>query len=33
MELGVQAALGPTDQAPEIPLFTARLDAVRCAFR
>ena len=33
MELGVHAAFGAAYQAPEIPFFTARLDAVRCAFR
>ena len=33
MELGVHTAFGAADQAPETPLFTARLDAVRCAFR
>ena len=33
MEFRIHAALGASDQAPEIPLFTARLDAVRCAFK
>ena len=33
MELGVHAAFGAADQAPEIPFFNRRLDAVRCAFR
>lgn len=33
MELGVHAAFGAPYQAAEIPLFTRRLDAVRCAFR
>ena len=33
MELGVHAAFRASDQAAEIPLFTRRLDAVRCAFR
>ena len=28
-----RVALGAPDQAAEIPLFTRRLDAVRCAFR
>jgi hypothetical protein len=30
MKLGIHAAFGAADQAPDIPLFTARLDAVRC---
>jgi len=29
MELGVHTALGPSDQAAEIPFFTPRLEAVR----
>lgn len=33
MKLGVHTAFGAADQASEIPFFTARLDAVRCAFR
>ena len=33
MELGVHTAFGATNQATEAPLFTRRLDAVRCAFR
>ncbi|KIT98689.1 hypothetical protein QU38_02915, partial [Staphylococcus aureus] len=32
MELGVHAAFGAADEAAEVPLFTARLDAVRCAY-
>jgi hypothetical protein len=33
MELGVHAAFGAADQACKIPLFSARLEAVRCAFK
>jgi hypothetical protein len=33
MKLGVHAAFGAADQPPEIPFFTRRLDAVRCAFK
>ena len=33
MELGVHAAFGAADQAAEVPFFTRRLDAVRCALR
>jgi len=33
MELRVHATFGATNQAPEIPFLTRRLDAVRCAFR
>ena len=33
VKLGVHAALGPSDQAPEIPFFTPRLEAVRWALR
>jgi hypothetical protein len=29
VKLGVHAALGPPDQAPEVPFFTPRLEAVR----
>src|SRR3546814_6204124 len=33
MQLGVHAALRAADQASRTPLFTPRLDAVRCALR
>ena len=33
MKFGVHAAFGAADQASRIPFFTARLDAVRCAFK
>ena len=33
VELRIHAAFGATDQPPEAPFFTRRLDAVRCAFR
>ena len=33
MKLGVHAAFRATDQSPEAPFFTRRLEAVRCAFR
>jgi len=33
MKLGVHAALGASDQPPEAPFFTRRLEAVRCALR
>jgi hypothetical protein len=33
MERRVHDTFGSTDQAPEIPYLTCRLDAVRCAFR
>jgi len=33
LKLGVHAALGAPDQAPKIPFFTRRLEAVRCAFK
>ncbi len=33
MQLRVHAALGPSDQAPEIRFFTPRLEAVRWALR
>ncbi len=33
VQLGVHAALGPSDQAPEIPFFTPRLEAVRWALK
>ncbi len=33
VKLGVHAAFGAPDQPPKAPLFSRRLDAVRCAFR
>lgn len=33
VQLRIHAALGPSDQAPEIPFFTPRLEAVRWALR
>lgn len=33
VQLGVQAAFGASDQPPETPFFTPRLEAVRCALR
>jgi hypothetical protein len=33
VKLRVHASFGATDEPPETPLFTRRLDAVRCAFR
>jgi len=33
VQFGVHAAFRAADQAAEIPFFTRRLDAVRCAFR
>jgi hypothetical protein len=33
VQFRVQPALGPTDQPSAPPFFTARLEAVRCAFR
>jgi hypothetical protein len=33
VKLGIHAALGASDQAPEIPFFTPRLEAVRWALR
>ena len=33
VKLGVHAAFRASDQSPETPFFTRRLEAVRCAFR
>lgn len=33
VKLGVHAAFGASDQPPETPFFTPRLEAVRCALR
>ena len=33
VQFGVHAAFRAADQTAEIPFFTRRLDAVRCAFR
>ena len=33
VKFGVYATLRASDQAPEIPFFTRRLEAVRCAFK
>lgn len=33
VKLGVHAAIGASDQSPEAPIFTRRLEAVRCALR
>ena len=33
VELRVHAALGATDEPPEIPFLTRRLDAVQCALK
>lgn len=33
MQLRIHATFGPTDQAPWIPFFNRRLEAVRCALR